>query len=271
MFNINNRIFYGKSVENGTLICSIDPETSQPVSEGFINEALDAFDGENSKYDFRMYECDDNIYVLAKNKIYKLDNKNTEVIFDNISSLYIYDNKCYYSLFEDNEFSTYELKGSGGIWCYDFNTHDNTEIVNKEAIKNYNSIESISGDVCGVQNIIAEENKIYFLGAFDPTQISVFNEETEEIVNLTDYFRTKMFKKYKDKLYFIDRQHRLRSVSDEGNMDVIINAYVYAFSIYNDKIYYYRVTRDIGHPSELVEFDMTSQTEKIISKSTDAD
>jgi hypothetical protein len=265
MFNIDNRVFYGKSIKDGTAVYSIDSESSQPIFEGNINETLDAFNGEYSSYEFRMYKYADDVYVLAKNKLYKLNKENTEVVYDNISSLYIDDGKCYYSLTKD-ESSKLLPDDSSGLWCYDLKENKNTEIIGENVIEDYNSIETISGPICSVQNIIADDGQIYFLGAHDPTQISTFSTETGKIRDLTPEYRTRMFKKYGDKIYFIDVKHRLcsASVNNEDVNVIIQDSYVYSFNIYKDKIYCYKVADDRGHPSELVEFDMDQQTQKII-------
>lgn len=263
MFNIDNRIFYGKGVEDGTAIYSVDSKSLQPVFEGNIYEPLDAFNGEYPTQEFRMYKYNDEIYVLANYKVYKLNKENTEVVYDKINSLYISGNKCYYSLFKDDE-----LPASEGIWCYDLEKNNKRELVSENVIKVYNDTETISGDVCEVENIIADDEKIYFLSANDPTEISMYSTKTDKINNLMPEIRTRMFKKYGDKLYFINVQHQLCSVSDnETDAHFLVNdSYVYSFSIYKDKIYYYKVTDDIGYPSELIEYDMNEQTHKIIAE-----
>ncbi len=265
MFNIDNRIFYGKGIKDGTAIYSVDSKSLQPVFEGNINEPLDAFNGEYPTQEFRMYKYNDEIYVLANYKIYKLNKENTEVVYDNINSLYISDNKCYYSLFKEDI-----LPASEGIWCYDLEKNNKRELVSENVIKDYNYAETISGDSCEVENIIADDEQIYFLGANDPIEISMYNTKTDKINNLMSQIRTRMFKKYGDKLYFINVQHQLCSVSDnETDVNFLIkDSYVYSFSIYKDKIYYYKVTDDIGYPSELIEYDMNEQTHKIIAKFT---
>jgi hypothetical protein len=269
MFNIDNRVFYGKGTMDSTSIYSIDSESSQPIFEGKIDGQLDAYYGEYPFNEFRMYKYGDDVYVLAKNKLYKLNKENTEVVYDKIGSLYIDDGKCYYSLIEDTE-SKFATAFSNGVWCYDLKENKNEEIISRDAIEDYNRTESVSGPVCGVQNIIADDDQIYFLGAYDPIEISMFNTKTDKIIDLTPEHRTRMFRKYGDKIYFIDVQHRLCSVSansdNKEDVDIIIKGtYVYSYSIYKDKIYYYKVTDDRGYPSELVEFDINERTQKIIS------
>jgi hypothetical protein len=96
----------------------------------------------------------------------------------------------------------------------------------------------------------------------------MFDNKTRKIENLTHSYRTKLFKKYKNKIYFINTKHQLCSKSENNkDIDVIIkDVYVYNFSIYNNKIYYYEVTDNRGHPSGLVEFDINKQTRRVISE-----
>lgn len=257
MFLIGNRLYYGKSTSDNNIseIYSVDIETLSIRFEGDIPMRLDAFNGEFVEDEFRIFQYGNIIYILAKNNLYELQNNSTNIVCTGISSIYLQGSNMYYAPIENNS-------NDLSIMCYNTETQKQMKILDYDAIKNYSMTATASGETAFVQNIIVDEDALYFLNAKDPVPISRFNfNESTSIESLTDVSYTRMFRKYGNLLYYINFQHRLCRVGCDGNDQEIIisDQYVYSYSVYDDKIYYYKVTDNRGYPSELAEYDISTK------------
>lgn len=259
MFVVNERLYYGKSTDEGdnTAIYSIDTKGSEPRFEGNINEIIVAYSHELFVgYEFKIFGIDADIYVLANSNVYKLNDTSSELIIQNVSGVCVDDEKIYYALFKDDI-------NSGGIMCYNLSDGTNTEIVSDMAIREYNKT-TIYGDSCTVQNILSDGRSLYFLGSLEAAEILKYDFGEKKIQGLTDGAHTRLFRMQDDKLYYIDSKQDLCCVNTDGTetKKLIENERVFSFNICENTVYYYRLVGDSGYPVGLIEMD--SQTGKKI-------
>lgn len=263
MFVINGRLYYGKSTDEGynTAIHSIDIKGSQPRFEGIVDETFDAHSDELFvDNEFKIFGVNNDIYVLAGENVYKLNETYSELIIRGVSGVCVDGEKIYYSLCVDNI-------NSGGIMCYNIGDGTNTEIVSDTAIREYNKT-TIYGDGCTVQNIFSDEKSLYFLGASEAAEILRYDFGGNEVRGLTHRAYPRLFRMQDDKLYYIDIKQELSCVNTDGTdaKKLIENERVFAFNVSGNSIYYYRMVGDSGYPAGLIEMNLETGEKCIISR-----
>ena len=278
MHLIDGRIYYMKAASSYQTVdfYSIDPEKYEPQYEGTINNSVGNYEwidyGERAGYlEIEMFKYDGSIYVFAQKNIYKLDKKKTSIVKSNIISMYIDGDNIYYSALKDKKDNDDKVE-PGGISRYDINTGKSDEIVAADDIERLNDTELLQDSNVVVRNIIADDENIYFLGTSGDADIFRYNQTDEKSLSiLTPDLQkrlTQKFRKYDDKIYYIAVGNRLHCVdltTRELNA-VIDQAYIYAYNIYNDSLYYYKVTDNRNYPSEIRVYDLSKGTDMLIDQ-----
>lgn len=263
MHLIDGKIYYGKSTSDSTIsyIYSINTENPIPQLEGKIRnddgESTKNYNGDALSSDFNIFKINNKIYILSGNKVYSLDEG--VVVEDNVNSLYIYGDKIYYSLLADGEYL------STGIFGYDINNETIEEIVSDEKIKEANS-KTVSGDQSFVRNIFVDEDNVFFLGAeYYSNVFGVKRHENSEIENYTADLMTQSFRKYNDKLYYVDSKNNLccADINSKENTQITSGEYVYSYNVFDESIFYYTLDYS-GLPSKLTEYSLKTGSKAIV-------
>lgn len=243
IIEVDGKLYYGKSTEPGCTVSiySIDPDDPEPKLEGVIDEELGSAFGETILNDLRMFAVGNDVYVLGRSNLYRLNKGEAEKIRDDISSIYKDGNYIYYSLEKSYE--------TGGIYRYNIITKKSKEIVSADKIREFNS-GTVLGSVVYVRNIIVDDDTIYFFSADDLSGIVRYNiSEDSQIEAVTKNSYACRFIKYKDKLYYKDYSGRaeykyhLCEINTDGSEEKAILSNVYTFGICDDVIYYYTFSR----------------------------
>lgn len=264
---IDGRLYYGKRVDDKNCIYSIDiinPET--PIFEGVIPCFLDYHYGEGRNYssEFKMFKADA-LYVFAKSKLYKLTPESTNEIADNLSALYIDDSNVYYSIAENSESLNDNIQ-TGSIYCLNTRSGKNQEIVSGDDIKNFNETKTVYGDTVEVKNIIKYKSDIYFCSVYEQAPILRYScVGDSEIKNITDTERVLSFRIYDDQIYYINSKNMLCSLNLETSSEKVIAKNIYAFNIYHDTIFYYKMNSDSG-AKQLFEYNPITNDEVSLCK-----
>ena len=229
--------------------------------EGCVSDYIKAFYSDLVVHDFRIFKIGNDLYVLCSNKLYKVSPKKSELVSDNISSIYIDNRDIYYALCKDGSTQTESVN------VYNTDSKENKLLLSGETLNLYNLENSVYGDSACVRNITKYKDKLLFNGAtLDVSYSKVYSYsigETKSIETIDgEYLASPMFKVYGDKLYFInyfDHSYNLCGMDMATKEIQNIIPSVYTYAIYDNVIYYYGM-----HPDgnlELRKYDIASGTD----------
>lgn len=266
MFLIDSRLYYGKTTDgsdpNPVRIYSIDVNDLSPRFEGSFNEMLYDYSYELFVgMEFKLFGADNNVYALANSNIYKLNSTASEKVAENVSAVCVDGDKIYYAI-------RFDTQGSSGIMCYDTSNNTNTEIFSDEAVKEYNRT-TIYGDTCDIQNILVDDGNLYFLSTDDVTDILKYEiGGNGKVQAVTNKARMRLFRLQDDKLYYIDSNMELCCINADGteSKKLVENERVFAFNIYDNTVYYYRMVGESGYPVGLIKLDLETGEKSLIAR-----